>query len=121
MPDDTKNAATRLYPRLRVCTNLRGGDLLPSCGAVGSKELAVALKSEISKRGDFIMLETVHCMGRCHIGPTLKLLPFGPFLQGAQAEDAARLVSLLESEDYEALTIAFPDPTLDDDKDPVSR
>lgn len=99
------------FDRLRVCTNFRAGDILPSCGARGSKDLARALREEIEKHGDFIRLETVHCMGRCHIGPTVKLLPRGPFLQQVAPEDAPRLIELLKAGDYDAVRAAFPDPT----------
>ncbi|MEQ8832065.1 MAG: (2Fe-2S) ferredoxin domain-containing protein [Alphaproteobacteria bacterium] len=99
----------RRYNKMRVCTNLRAGDILPSCGARGSKELAKALRAELEKRGNFIEMETVHCLGRCHIGPTVKLLPGGPFLQGAQPDQAARMMDLLEAEDYDAAIAAFPD------------
>jgi (2Fe-2S) ferredoxin len=101
----------RRYTRLRVCTNLRAGDILPSCGARGSKELARALREAVAARGDFISVETVHCLGKCHIGPTLKLLPGGPFLLGAQAEDVPRLTDMLEAEEYETLKAAFPEPS----------
>ena len=96
MSETRKNTPERRYPRLKVCVNFRAGDVLPSCGAKGSRELAQSLKEEIAKRGDFISLETVHCLGKCHIGPTLKLLPSGPFLQGAQAADAACIADLTD-------------------------
>jgi (2Fe-2S) ferredoxin len=109
MTMDVEPGEGRKYNRVRLCTNLRAGDLLPSCGARGSKELARALRAEIESRGDFVSLETVHCLGKCHIGPTIKLLPGGPFLLGARAEDAPRLAELLEAEAYDALVEAFPD------------
>lgn len=109
-PDGADTAEARQFDRLRVCVNFRAGDILPSCGAAGSKELAAALKEEIANRGDFIALQPVHCMGKCHIGPTLKLLPGGPFLQGAQAEDVPHLVDLLERGEYDQLKSEFADP-----------
>lgn len=113
MTSESGKGAERKYPRIRLCTNLRAGDLLPSCGASGSKELARALRAEIEKRGNFANLETVHCLGKCHVGPTIKLLPGGPFLQRATAEDAPRLAELLEAEAYDDLVAAFPDPSAD--------
>lgn len=98
------------YDRLRACTNFRAGDILPSCGAVKSKELAKLLEDGIAARGIPLKFEKVHCMGKCHIGPTLKLLPAGPFLQGAQPEDAERLLDMLEAGDIEAAQEAFPNP-----------
>lgn len=112
MADVTENADRRRYTRLRLCTNFRAGDLLPSCGARGSKDLARLLRQEIEKRGGFISLETVHCLGKCHIGPTLKLLPGGPYLQGASPQDAARIAEGLLNEEYEELERQFPGETL---------
>lgn len=112
-PSDTAAetvAPSQGFDRLRICTNFRAGDILPSCGAQGSKELARALREEIEKHGDFIRLETVHCMGRCHIGPTLKLLPRGPFLQQVGVEDVPRLVDMLQSGDIDSLAAEFPAP-----------
>lgn len=108
--DAAEDGPERRYDRLRLCTNLRAGDILPSCGARGSKELARALREEIERRGDFIRMETVHCLGKCHIGPTIKLLPGGPFLLGAQAKDAPRLAEMLEAERYDEAAAAFPEP-----------
>jgi (2Fe-2S) ferredoxin len=110
MSETRKNTPERRYPRLKVCVNFRAGDVLPSCGAKGSRELAQSLKEEIAKRGDFISLETVHCLGKCHIGPTLKLLPSGPFLQGPQAADAACIADLLQAESYDILEHKFASP-----------
>ena len=110
MATDSTGNATRRFSRMKICINQRAGDLLPSCGSKGSKELATALQAEIDKRENFIALEPVHCLGKCHIGPTLKLMPFGPYLQGAQASDAAEIVQELEAENYEALERRFPDP-----------
>ncbi len=110
MSETDEDTPQRRYPRLKVCVNYRAGDVLPSCGAKGSRELAQSLQEEIAKRGDFITLETVHCLGKCHIGPTLKLLPYGPFLQGAQAADAACIADLLHTESYDTLEGKFSSP-----------
>jgi len=69
---------------LNICINFRAGNLIPSCGAVGSKELADALEVNIAKRGLPITLQRLHCMGKCHIGPTVKLSHGGPFIMGAR-------------------------------------
>ncbi len=98
------------FERLRACVNFRAGDLLPSCGTVKAKELAAALEQAIEQRNLPLKFEKVHCMGRCHLGPTLKLLPGGPFLLGAQPEDVDRLLDMLEAGDIDAATAAFPNP-----------
>lgn len=95
---------------LNICVNFRAGDLLPSCGAVGSKDLADALEAGITERGLPLDLKRLHCMGKCHIGPTVKLSHGGPFIMGAKASDAPRILDLLEAEDYDALKEAFPLP-----------
>ena len=107
MSNESDSTEERKFTKLRLCTNFRAGDLLPSCGARGSKELARLLREEVEKRGDFITLETVHCLGKCHIGPTLKLLPGGPFIQGATPEDAERIADGLLAEEYDELARLF--------------
>ena len=106
---DTVDAAEPMpFKRIRLCRNFRAGAVLPSCGARGANELAEALQESIAANGDFIELQLVHCLGRCHMGPTLKLIPAGPFLQEVQAEDVPRLVEMLIAGDTEGLKAAFP-------------
>ena len=108
-PDEAEGEQRR-FTRLRMCVNFRAGDLLPSCGARGAKELQPVLAEKLAERGNFLSLDPVHCMGKCHAGPTLKLLPGGPFLLGAQVADVGRLLDLLEAEAYDEAAAAFPDP-----------
>lgn len=96
------------FERLRLCRNFRAGDILASCAASGALELADALKKAIAENDDFIKLELVHCMGRCHMGPTLKLVPAGPFLQGVQAQDVPHLIRMLKAGNVAGLIEAFP-------------
>ena len=50
-------------------------------------------------------------MGKCHIGPTLRLVPAGPFLMGAKTkEDVTRILDLLEAGDIEKAAQEFPAP-----------
>jgi (2Fe-2S) ferredoxin len=95
---------------LNICINFRGGDLLPSCGAVGSKELADALEAGIAERGLPLIFKRLHCMGKCHIGPTVKLSHGGPFIMGAKESDVPQILDWLAAEDFEALKAAFPLP-----------
>ena len=95
---------------LNICINFRAGDLLPSCGAVGSKELADALESGIAERDLPLTFRRLHCMGKCHIGPTVKLSHGGPFIMGAKESDVPQILDWLEAEDFEALKAAFPSP-----------
>ncbi len=95
---------------LNICINFRGGDMLPSCGKVGSRELADALEAGIAERGLALTFKRLHCMGKCHIGPTVKLSHGGPFVMGAQASDVPQILDWLEAEDFDALAAAFPLP-----------
>ena len=96
------------YTSLRVCVNRRAGDLLPSCGARGSLNMVKALSVALAENGDFLTLERVHCLGRCHMGPTVKLMPGGPFLQYISEDRVGDLVALLKSQDYAGAELAFP-------------
>ena len=49
-------------------------------------------------------------MGRCHLGPTLRLVPDGPYFLGLQAKDAGRLAAFLASGDIAGAVSAFPEP-----------
>ena len=93
---------------LNICINFRAGNLIPSCGAVGSKELADAPEVNIAKRGLPITLQRLHCMGKCHIGPTVKLSHGGPFIMGAKDSDVPQILDWLKAEDWDALKEAFP-------------
>jgi (2Fe-2S) ferredoxin len=111
MADSTK-AGTEYggFDVMRLCVNFRAGDILPSCGARGSKELAEALKAKMPDKLPDMELLTVHCLGRCHAGPTIRLSPKGPYLLGVQAADVDWLLDRLAAGDIDALVEAFPDP-----------
>jgi len=102
-------------PILRMCVNLRAGDKLPSCGARGSREMVAALTAGIEARGLPFTTEHVHCMGKCHIGPTVRMLPEGPWIMGMQEADVPRALELLEESKVEELAAEFPLPA--DDRD----
>ena len=104
----------RGFDTIRLCVNFRAGDMLPSCAARGSKELRDALETSLAERLPEMRLVPVHCLGRCHLGPTIRLSPRGPFLLGATADDADYIVDRLAAGDTEALTDAFPDPMAED-------
>ena len=93
---------------LSICINFRAGDTLPSCGARGSRELADALQAGIAKRGLPLELKRLHCMGKCHIGPTMRIWPGGPFVMGAQESDVPEILDRLEAREWDALAARFP-------------
>jgi len=83
---------------------------MTSCGARGSREIIAALETELSRRNLDWHLEKVHCMGKCHLGPTMRVLPNGPFVMGIQKEDIPRVLELLERGKINELAAAFPLP-----------
>jgi len=102
-------------PTLRMCVNFRAGDKLPSCAARGSREMVAALSAGIEARGLPFEVELVHCMTKCHLGPTVRVLPEGPWIMGMQVADVPRALDLLEAGKVEELAAAFPLPTDDPD------
>ena len=55
-----------------------------------------------------LTLRRLHCMGKCHIGPTVKLSHGGPFVMGAKANEVPQILDWIEAEDCKALQEAFP-------------
>lgn len=108
--DRTEDRTAGGFDTVRICVNFRAGDMLPSCAARGSKDLRAALEERLAADLPDVRLVPVHCLGRCHLGPTLRLSPRGPFLLGATAEDVDFIVEKLAAGEIEALTEAFPDP-----------
>lgn len=102
------------YTTLRICVNVRADARLPSCGARGSRALFTALKKGFEDRQIPLTLDTVHCMGKCHLGPTMQLLPKGPYIMGAQEEDVPEILDLLEAGDFATLADRFPLPKEED-------
>jgi NADH:ubiquinone oxidoreductase subunit E len=93
---------------LRACINFRAGNRLTSCGAKGGRETVAALEASIASRGLSWQIEKVHCMGKCHLGPTMRILPNGSFIMGAQEVDVPQILDLLEKDDLNSLALAFP-------------
>ena len=81
---------------------------MDSCGARGSKELAAALKKGIDANNLPVTLETNHCMSKCHLGPTLRVLPNGPYIMGCQESDVPELLDNLKKGNIKALAARFP-------------
>ncbi len=101
------------YDRIRLCVNYRAGETMPSCAARGSRDVEAALREKLPAHLPHMRLETVHCLGRCHLGPTVRLSPAGPFLLGVQPDDVDRLLALLAAGDIETAMRTFPDPKAD--------
>ena len=96
------------YTRLVICVNLRTGDLIPSCGAKGSRDIADLLESGLITQNIPLKLEKLHCMGKCHIGPTLRLAPAGPFIMGIDVKDVPHILEMLKAQKFDELASEFP-------------
>ncbi len=108
--NDSGGASRR---KINICINFRAGNVLPSCGARGGRELADALEAGITERQLPYEFNRLHCMGKCHIGPTMRISPGGAFIMGAQESDVPRILDLLQAGDIDELAIAFPLPEQD--------
>jgi len=106
MSNDTETSPK--YKALFHCVNYRASGHVTSCGARGAPELAKELHEEWAKHDMNLKLKPVHCLGRCHLGPTLRLVPGGKFLIGASKPgDGKRIVELVSREDYETLNVEY--------------
>tara|TARA_B100000676_G_scaffold198103_1_gene194691 strand:- start:157 stop:420 length:264 start_codon:yes stop_codon:yes gene_type:complete len=83
---------------------------MTSCGAKGGRGMVAALEAGISERGLNWRVEKVHCMGKCHLGPTMRLLPDGPYIMGVKESDLTCVLDMLEENAVDALASAFPLP-----------
>ena len=100
-------------PWLRACINFRAGNRLPSCGTVGSREMVAALTKAVEDAGIDWRIEAVHCMGQCHAGPTMSILPNGPYVMGVQEADVPDVIEKLTNDDLDGLAATYPMPGRD--------
>ena len=100
----------RALSGLRLCINHRAGDVIPSCGASGSHALKIALEDAFKNRDTNFTFETSHCLGFCHMGPTLRLIPAGPFLVGVKPDNVEQVLDFIIAKDFDGLAAAFPMP-----------
>ena len=106
---DAKNENSK--PWLRACINFRAGKQLPSCGDVGSREMVASLIHAIEEAGIDWRVEAVHCMGQCHAGPTMRILPNGPYIMGVRESNVPDVVQKLKAGDLNGLAVAYPMPS----------
>lgn len=96
----TDTPATPTSPdwALLVCQNLRPGADRASCKARGSGGLLDRIEREVRARGLRLAVEPSICMGKCTLGPTVRLAPGGPFFQGLSGADVPAFLDRLERE-----------------------
>ncbi len=99
-----------------MCVNFRAGTATPSCAGRGAREVADIVEREWAARDMPLGFERVHCLGKCHLGPTMRLVPAGPFIIGAKDEkDVTRILDLLEDGRGDQAAAEFPLPETDID------
>lgn len=94
--------------QIAMCINLRIGNMIPSCGARGSRAVFAKLKALSDQNLLPCELEAQHCMGHCHEGPTIRLFPSGDWVLGVKPEETDEFVTLLRRGDIIALTSRWP-------------
>lgn len=84
-------------PAVTVCINRRPatGLALPSCGARGSEEIAVAIERGIQERGLGIRFATIRCLGLCDKGPNLRVAPSNSWFHGVTMDDVPGILDWL--------------------------
>lgn len=76
--------------------------------------MAELIKNGIAERAIPLELETLHCMGKCHIGPTMRLAPGGPFIMGVGVDDVPHILDMLSAQKFDELAAEFPLAELDE-------
>lgn len=80
-----------------VCTNHRANPVEPSCAERNSRNIANMLEQGITENRIAIKLERFNCLGRCEMGPNLKMVPDGSFCHGVQMEDVPALLEKIRT------------------------
>ena len=70
--------------------------------------MVAALQAGVIKRSLNCQIETVHCMSKCHLGPTMKVLPNAGYIMGVKLRDVPQVLDLLEQNGIERLIALFP-------------
>ena len=78
--------------RLVVCVNRRLSPGSVSCAARGSPRLAERLADLLADQNLPVVVETIHCFGRCGQGPNIRLAPGGEFFRGVGEADLPFIV-----------------------------
>ncbi len=83
--------------KLLVCVNPISGSNKPCCGGRGSERLAEALEAGVRARRIDVAVERIHCLNKCHDGPSMRFAPGGSFLLGVQDGDLPAILDVLEA------------------------
>lgn len=81
--------------KVLVCTNYRANPNHPSCGARDSDMLFKALNEALHDMP--ISTESSPCMGLCHDGPNVRLVPNGKCFNGVSAQELKPLIEEIKA------------------------
>ena len=98
------------HTTVMICINYRANNLVDSCGRRGSADVADALEAGIRERALSYDLVRTHCMGKCHIGPTVRIVPGGPVVMGAATADVPHILDRLAAQEIDELANEYPVP-----------
>jgi (2Fe-2S) ferredoxin len=79
--------------KILVCTNLRANPNNPSCGARGSDVILAALRNQNLA----IPIEISPCMGMCHEGPNIRLIPNGTVFRTVSTKNLKNITEEIKS------------------------
>ena len=82
-----------------------------SCSRRKTKQ--AALTKAVEDAGIDWRIEAGHCMGQCHAGPTMRILPNGPYVMGGLEADVPDVIEKLMNDDLDGLAATYPMPGRD--------
>jgi (2Fe-2S) ferredoxin len=85
-------------PTVTVCINDRDERFAPCCGRHGGPEIVAALREALTRRGLYVDVQTIKCLGLCAKGPNLRIAPSGSLYHAMTVEDVPAVVDALDSD-----------------------
>lgn len=81
--------------KVLVCTNFRANPNHPSCGARDSETVFKMLSQSLQDMP--ILTESSPCMGLCHAGPNVRLVPNGKCFNEVSAKQLKSLIKEIKA------------------------
>jgi (2Fe-2S) ferredoxin len=87
--------STASEKKVLVCTNFRANPNHPSCGARDSDTLFKSLSEALQDMP--ILIESSPCMGLCHAGPNVRLVPSGKCFNEVSTQELTLVIEEIKS------------------------
>ena len=81
--------------KVLVCTNFRANPNHPSCGARDSNTIFKMLSEALHDTS--ILTESSPCMGLCHAGPNVRLVPYGKCFNEVSVNELKPLIEEIKA------------------------